>query len=79
MAIIGFTGFGRRNGKGVSEMTSEIDDCFMKNTETKMMKNGRVEIHCKLGFWGVDAPTYAEAMREAKHYFIQYYEDGEYD
>lgn len=60
-------------------MGNEIDDCFIKNTETKMMKNGRVEIHCKRGLWGVDAPTYAEAMHEAKHYFIQYYEDGEYD
>jgi hypothetical protein len=60
-------------------MTSEIDACFLKNTETKLMKNGRVEIHCKRGLWGVSADTEEEAVREAKHYFIQYFEDGEYD
>jgi len=60
-------------------MTQEIEASFAANTETKLMRNGRVEIHCKRGFWGVSAANQEEAMREAKHYFIQYFEDGEYD
>jgi hypothetical protein len=32
-----------------------------------------------LGLWGVDCPNMETAQREARHYFIQYYLDGEYD
>jgi len=39
----------------------------------------RVSIACKKGLWSVDAPTLEDAEREAKHYFQQYYHDGEYD
>lgn len=60
-------------------MTGEIEDLFSLHTETKLMRNGRVEIHCKRGFWGVSAASMEEAIREAKRYFIQYFEDGEYD
>lgn len=60
-------------------MTGEIDQIFSRYTETKLMKDGRVEIHCKRGFWGVSAASEDEAIREAKRYFIQYFEDGEYE
>lgn len=60
-------------------MTGEIEKSFAENTETKLMKDGRVEIHCKRGFWCVSAASEDDAMREAKRYFIQYFEDGEYD
>lgn len=56
----------------------ELIVAFQKNTERKLMKNGRVEIHCKKGLWGVDAPDSDAADAEALHYFRQYYEDGEY-
>ena len=39
---------------------------------------GRTAINCKLGLWGVDAPTLEQAVDEAKHYFLQYLGDGEY-
>lgn len=50
---------------------------FTKCVTVKKSK-GRVEIDCKLGLWGVDAPTLEQAVGEAKHYFTQYLEDGEY-
>jgi len=56
----------------------ELIVSFQKNTERKLMKNGRFEIHCKKGLWGVDAPDSDTADVEALHYFRQYYEDGEY-
>ncbi len=42
-------------------------------------KNGRYQINCRKGLWGVDAPSLEEAAREAVHYFTQYLSDGEYD
>ena len=40
--------------------------------------DGRTDIDCKLGLWGVSAPTMREAVIEAKSYFQQYLADGEY-
>ena len=37
-----------------------------------------VSIDCKLGLWGVSAPTKDIAMHQAMHYFLQYRDDGEY-
>lgn len=59
--------------------TLKLIQSFLENTERKLMKNGRVEIHCKKGLWGVDAPDSDTADSEAMHYFQQYYEDGEYN
>ena len=47
-------------------------------TTKKKHKNGRTSIDCKLGLWGVDAPSAKVAMREAVYYFEQYKQDGEY-
>jgi len=51
---------------------------FKKNTNRRANKDSYT-INCKKGLWGVTAATKEEAMREALRYFVQYYEDGEYD
>ena len=51
---------------------------FAENTTTTD-DGDRVCIACKKGLWSVDAPTKEDALREARHYFAQYYQDGEYD
>ena len=50
---------------------------FEKNTNYKISRFGH-EINCIKGLWGVCAPTKAQAESEAMHYFMQYFEDGEY-
>lgn len=39
----------------------------------------RHRFDCPKGLWGVDAGCKEEAEREARHYFMQYDADGEYD
>jgi len=51
---------------------------FPKNVEYTR-KGGRHQFACKKGLFGVDCHTLESAVEEALHYFIQYYEDGEYD
>jgi len=47
--------------------------------DVKISEDGfGVGIHCRLGLWGVFAPTMEQALREAHHYYLQYYRDGEY-
>ncbi len=55
----------------------DIDKAFKQCTTTKKLKDG-IRIKCVLGLWAVYAPNKEAALREAKHYFIQYYQDGEY-
>ena len=55
-----------------------IDEDFERFTNYKHTEFGH-EISCSKHLWAVTAPTKKQAEREAKHYFIQYYEDGEYD
>lgn len=55
-----------------------IDDAFEKFTEVNETDTG-VEVNCCLGLWGVSAGTKEEALRQARHYFVQYWCDGEYD
>ncbi len=56
---------------------STIDD-FTKNTITKKTSSG-FEIKCRKGLYSVIAPTLDQAQMEAKHYFAQYFSDGEYE
>lgn len=58
-------------------MEEAMDEIFKENTTYKKTKFGH-EINCKKGLWGVCAPTKEQAEKEAKHYFIQYFDDGEY-
>ena len=58
-----------------------IVESFEKNTTYKVVKVGQGEVHsvnCKKGLFGVSGPTKEQAMKEARHYFVQYFEDGEY-
>lgn len=50
---------------------------FERCTEINRSKD-RVKISCRLGLWGVDSPTLQQAVDEAKGYFLQYLDDGEY-
>ncbi len=53
----------------------KVFDMWTRCTETAQGH----EIKCKKGLWSVSAPIKADALREAYHYFLQYFEDGEYD
>ena len=55
----------------------DIDAAFKLNTSKRRTKDG-YSVKCKLGLWAVTAPTEQEALREAKHCFAQYFDDGEY-
>jgi hypothetical protein len=56
-----------------------IVEAFEKNTKYKVTKDGRHKVDCKKGLFGVSAPTKEQAMKEARHYFMQYFVDGEYN
>ena len=51
---------------------------FNKCVIVQKHRDGLTNINCKLGLWGVSAPTMQEAVDEAKHYFLQCLSDGEY-
>jgi len=55
-------------GVGISEL---FDKCVVRTC-------GGRSIRCRLELWSVFAPDAAIAEREARHYWIQYFEDGEY-
>ena len=51
---------------------------FKENTKRSRTKDGRHKIDCKKGLWGVSCISEQKALKEAGHYFMQYYQDGEY-
>ena len=55
----------------------DIEEAFKKFTNRRRCKDG-FSVKCKLGLWGVFAPTKEQAMKEAMYYFVQYFNDGEY-
>ena len=54
-----------------------IDEAFEKYTEHKITKHGH-EIKCKKGLFSVLGPCRDRTLAEARHYFHQYFSDGEY-
>jgi len=54
-----------------------IEEAFARHTTYKE-KDGRHTFDCR-PFFSVDAPTKQQAETEARHYFWQYYQDGEFD
>jgi len=52
--------------------------CFLENTE-QSSDGDWVTVRCKKGLWSVTAPDRDTALIEARHYFWQYFADGEYD
>ena len=61
-----------------SEMAIPSNALFDRCTETKRMKSGAIQIHCKLGLWSVYGFDHARVQAEARHCFGQYLGDGEY-
>jgi hypothetical protein len=55
----------------------DVDAAYKKFTKTRKTKHG-YNVKCSKGLWSITAPTKDQAIREGKHYFIQYYMDGEY-
>jgi len=60
-----------------SEVHAVIDEAFKKFTRYRFVR-GMHKVECVKGLFGVEAPTKEQAMSEARHYFVQYFEDGEY-
>lgn len=54
-----------------------LADTF-KKVVVHRLKNGRHIYECPKGLWSVSSPERKVALREAVHYFQQYYSDGEY-
>ena len=52
-------------------------DLFGKCVIIKPLEDGAVSIRCKLGLWYICGPV-ESSMREARNYWIQYFQDGEY-
>ena len=55
------------------------DALFDLCAETKLMKDGSMQIHCKRGLWGVSGHDHKMVRTEAYHYWMQYQSDGEYN
>lgn len=55
-----------------------LDTMFHKCTEVKLMKDGRFEIHCKLGLWCASGTDMKQVEADAKHYWLHYLAEGEY-
>ena len=51
---------------------------FDKCTETKLMEDGTVEIHCNRGIWCAYGKDRQKVEREARGYWSHYYLDGDY-
>jgi len=72
-------GWNRRcNAQVESRRVSDVDSSALFDKCVRRSRNG-CTIRCRLGLWCVDAPTVDQAEREARHYWVQYHADGEYD
>lgn len=60
----------------MSDVDFSMDDLFYKCV--RRSRGGRT-VQCRRGLWRVDAQTAEQAEREARHYWAQYYIDGEYN
>ena len=56
----------------------DIDEAFKKFTRYRFVR-GTHKVECVKGLWSVEAPTKEQSMKEARHYFWQYFDDGEYE
>jgi len=54
-----------------------IEEEFKKNTTYREI-GGVHYFRCKKGLWSASGGQKDFVEKEAKHYFIQYYKDGEY-
>ncbi len=61
---------------GFEDMSEEIDQ-FERDIVRKSGANHH-QISCRLGLWCVTGRDAARVEGEARHYWIQYFNDGEY-
>ena len=54
----------------------QLLDAIFEKCITRQAKG--MQIDCKLGLWGVGSSNKDSLERNARHYWIQYYRDGEY-
>lgn len=52
---------------------------FFERCVTRKVKAGELTTSCKLGLWAVSGQHHTKVEREARHYWIQYFNDGEYN
>lgn len=55
-----------------------MPNIFEQCTTRILHPEGRLEIKCKLGQWGISGGDHAFVEREARHYWLQYHGDGVY-
>jgi len=55
-----------------------IDRIFERCIERGALGKSELMIRCKLGLWGCYGFDKGQLEAEARHYWIQYYQDGEY-
>ena len=55
-----------------------VDAGFDKCVIRKKRTTGSLEISCRLGLWSVEGSDHAFVEQNARHYWVQYYQDGEY-
>jgi hypothetical protein len=69
------------NAGAVPRRGSDVgsDPLFDKCVERKRIKDGTLEIHCKRGNWCVSGRDHGRVEADARHYWYQYKQDGEYD
>ena len=51
---------------------------YIKDAFEKCINREENAINCKLGLWGVSSPNQEMIEKSARHYWIQYFNDGEY-
>lgn len=69
----------KKTTKAAPDSVVASNSLFDRCTETKKMKDGSLEIHCKRGLWSVCCQDHSLVKQEAMAYFALYYRDGEYD
>ena len=59
-------------------MNAAIRDYFMDCVTETHDTDGRTCFDCNKGLWAVSAPDPYTALKEARHFYTQYVNDGEY-
>lgn len=63
----------------IANHVDQLNTIFKQNTRRRTLKSGSLIIRCKRGLWSCEGPDHDEVERQARHYFLQYYQDGEYE
>ena len=64
---------------GAALNTMELLRSFDRCVKWECESDGTVSCVCKVGLWSVYGKDREWVEREARHYWIQYFEDGEYN